>query len=125
MFCFKQKTAYELRMSDWSSDVCSSDLGRRRGQRLGRRNLARRRGEGGVARIDLRRVDQCLAVEAQSPPLARLGPEARRLVDRVVDTAEARSEERRVGKERVSTGRSPWTPHNLKQKNNTINPQYI
>src|SRR3546814_4339168 len=24
---FKQKTAYELRMSDWSSDVCSSDLG--------------------------------------------------------------------------------------------------
>src|SRR3546814_2900242 len=27
-FCFKQKTAYELRISDWSSDVCSSDLGR-------------------------------------------------------------------------------------------------
>src|SRR3546814_8443061 len=25
-FVFKQKTAYELRMSDWSSDVCSSDL---------------------------------------------------------------------------------------------------
>src|SRR3546814_6366629 len=25
-FFFKQKTAYELRMSDWSSDVCSSDL---------------------------------------------------------------------------------------------------
>src|SRR3546814_1975882 len=25
-FCFKQKTAYDLRMSDWSSDVCSSDL---------------------------------------------------------------------------------------------------
>src|SRR3546814_7658671 len=24
--CFKQKTAYEMRMSDWSSDVCSSDL---------------------------------------------------------------------------------------------------
>src|SRR3546814_5137912 len=32
MFClfffFKQKTAYEMRISDWSSDVCSSDLGR-------------------------------------------------------------------------------------------------
>src|SRR3546814_5538084 len=27
VFCFKQKTAYELRISDWSSDVCSSDLG--------------------------------------------------------------------------------------------------
>src|SRR3546814_2415803 len=26
-FCFKQKTAYEMRISDWSSDVCSSDLG--------------------------------------------------------------------------------------------------
>src|SRR3546814_5498852 len=26
---FKQKTAYEMRFSDWSSDVCSSDLGRR------------------------------------------------------------------------------------------------
>src|SRR3546814_20607476 len=25
-FCFKQKTAYEMRISDWSSDVCSSDL---------------------------------------------------------------------------------------------------
>src|SRR3546814_1439705 len=25
-FCFKQNTAYELRISDWSSDVCSSDL---------------------------------------------------------------------------------------------------
>src|SRR3546814_3752970 len=30
MFCFffKQKTAYEMRISDWSSDVCSSDLKR-------------------------------------------------------------------------------------------------
>src|SRR3546814_6419761 len=26
VFCFKHKTAYELRISDWSSDVCSSDL---------------------------------------------------------------------------------------------------
>src|SRR3546814_6972286 len=28
LFCFKQKTAYEMRISDWSSDVCSSDLRR-------------------------------------------------------------------------------------------------
>src|SRR3546814_8230102 len=27
IFFFKQKTAYEVRISDWSSDVCSSDLG--------------------------------------------------------------------------------------------------
>src|SRR3546814_20261699 len=32
-FFFKQKTAYEMRISDWSSDVCSSDLGRERWQR--------------------------------------------------------------------------------------------
>src|SRR3546814_7640869 len=29
-FFFKQKTAYEMRISDWSSDVCSSDLGKPR-----------------------------------------------------------------------------------------------
>src|SRR3546814_3770830 len=29
VFFFKQKTAYEMRISDWSSDVCSSDLQRR------------------------------------------------------------------------------------------------
>src|SRR3546814_1320083 len=28
LFFFKQKTAYEMRISDWSSDVCSSDLQR-------------------------------------------------------------------------------------------------
>src|SRR3546814_2924345 len=39
MFCFvlvfvvKQKTAYDMRISDWSSDVCSSDLDRRHDQR--------------------------------------------------------------------------------------------
>src|SRR3546814_2707685 len=31
VFLFKQKTAYEMRISDWSSDVCSSDLVRRDG----------------------------------------------------------------------------------------------
>src|SRR3546814_9280832 len=37
-FFFKQKTAYEMRISDWSSDVCSSDLiaDSRRRQRLDR-----------------------------------------------------------------------------------------
>src|SRR3546814_3420627 len=30
LFFFKQKTAYEMRISDWSSDVCSSDLFRAR-----------------------------------------------------------------------------------------------
>src|SRR3546814_4489536 len=31
VFFFKQKTAYEMRISDWSSDVCSSDLTQARG----------------------------------------------------------------------------------------------
>src|SRR3546814_9005893 len=39
-FFFKQKTAYEVRISDWSSDVCSSDL------RLVQRRVAV--GDGGV-----------------------------------------------------------------------------
>src|SRR3546814_8310411 len=34
VFFFKQKTAYEMRISDWSSDVCSSDLAARE-QRVG------------------------------------------------------------------------------------------
>src|SRR3546814_97880 len=47
-FFFKQKTAYELRISDWSSDVCSSDLLDRRG-RGGAGQSAQCRG---VARAD-------------------------------------------------------------------------
>src|SRR3546814_19258274 len=35
-FVFKQKTAYEMRISDWSSDVCSSDLLPNNGVQLAR-----------------------------------------------------------------------------------------
>src|SRR3546814_8404543 len=41
-FFFKQKTAYEMRISDWSSDVCSSDLADLR--RLQRTRFVHRRG---------------------------------------------------------------------------------
>src|SRR3546814_5747907 len=51
-FFFKQKTAYEMRISDWSSDVCSSDL--HTGQRLCRRRFQQRDADGGGGR---RRVD--------------------------------------------------------------------
>src|SRR3546814_7132959 len=47
IFFFKQKTAYEMRISDWSSDVCSSDLQPRR-QRLGGGGI-RRQNDGLVA----------------------------------------------------------------------------
>src|SRR3546814_6675297 len=44
-FVFKQKTAYEMRISDWSSDVCSSDLpSTRRGCRRPGARRVRRRG---------------------------------------------------------------------------------
>src|SRR3546814_8879696 len=49
VFFFKQKTAYEMRISDWSSDVCSSDLRGRRGKgddaadELRRKRMALRR----------------------------------------------------------------------------------
>src|SRR3546814_1415412 len=39
VFFFKQKTAYEMRISDWSSDVCSSDLSTR--PEAGRRSRRR------------------------------------------------------------------------------------
>src|SRR3546814_8567570 len=42
-FCFKQKTAYEMRISDWSSDVCSSDLAD-----AGIRGVARTPAAGGL-----------------------------------------------------------------------------
>src|SRR3546814_317057 len=42
-FFFKQKTAYDVRIIDWSSDVCSSDLGRQRRRPVGRAHGGRRR----------------------------------------------------------------------------------
>src|SRR3546814_4513511 len=47
-FFFKQKTAYEMRISDWSSDVCSSDLlrERRRRRRFARSGCRPRRNRG-------------------------------------------------------------------------------
>src|SRR3546814_9009478 len=50
LFFFKQKTAYEVRISDWSSDVCSSDL-----RRLGDRTDFVRR----VVVVDLHLLQRC------------------------------------------------------------------
>src|SRR3546814_2747385 len=93
-FFFKQKTAYEMRISDWSSDVCSSDLGNRAlGPRM--RVPIHVHEMGGVdRRIDLRR---------------RQAGVAEQLLERA--KVRARSEERRVGKECVSTCRYRWSPY--------------
>src|SRR3546814_8192747 len=53
-FFFKQKTAYEMRISDWSSDVCSSDLGNKR--------------KGRAMRIGIRELI-CIVVVLAIPPV--------------------------------------------------------
>src|SRR3546814_4701795 len=83
-FFFKQKTAYEMRISDWSSDVCSSDLDHFRLRAL----IWRAR-----KRIERNQIDLGRHAAEQLCQFAR------------------GSEERRVGKECVSTCRSRWSPY--------------
>src|SRR3546814_5786835 len=70
-FFFKQKTAYERRISDWSSDVCSSDLPQRQDARH-RRRVRRRRSADRVRRggPDRRWRDRARGRAGQ--PVARL-----------------------------------------------------
>src|SRR3546814_7630477 len=93
-FFFKQKTAYEMRISDWSSDVCSSDL-----------QLA------ALAQL-LRRDDHVhrhqLPAQIGDIEIAGVGGGGQ---DRIQELLQRRSEERRVGKECVSTCRSRWSPY--------------
>src|SRR3546814_3769671 len=90
-FFFKQKTAYEMRISDWSSDVCSSDLP----DPFGSGNLTL----------------NCSTGSQRSHRLGsgQLSEEAAKL--RLIIAIRIRSEERRVGKECVSTCRSRWSPY--------------
>src|SRR3546814_3445035 len=70
-FFFKQKTAYEMRISDWSSDVCSSDL-----QSSGCRIAHRDRLVGGYPRaVDQRPIAQQIGSAERDPRHLRLcGP---------------------------------------------------
>src|SRR3546814_4446425 len=95
-FCFfKQKTAYEMRISDWSSDVCSSDL--RSARRPGELTPATTSREAFLPRL----------VPGRVPGGAG---DASGLLRQRLAAAAFRSEERRVGKECVSTCRSRWSP---------------
>src|SRR3546814_1687203 len=71
-FFFKQKTAYEMRISDWSSDVCSSDLAYGRGglgQTQGRPVL---RAMDQIAQLVLERViAHCLGFADQNDAFGR------------------------------------------------------
>src|SRR3546814_3367924 len=95
-FCFfKQKTAYEMRISDWSSDVCSSDL------------LAQRLFDiGGVHLIGFLVAFQ---QPARTDCVAERAIEGRGIFGGIAH--DLRSEERRVGTECVSTCRSRWSPY--------------
>src|SRR3546814_4455566 len=95
VFFFKQKTAYEMRISDWSSDVCSSDL-------LGFAIFYN--AEQLHLRIHRQFTD---FVQKNCAPIGVNEP-----ADLTLECAsECRSEERRVGKECVSTCRSRWSPY--------------
>src|SRR3546814_1590010 len=106
LFFFKQKTAYEMRISDWSSDVCSSDL-------VGERKSHIHGGVDAVGVFDFGLGQGRAAVET---PIHRL--QAAEYVAFLQNAAQRpdfirfiRSEERRVGKECVSTCRSRWSPY--------------
>src|SRR3546814_16427452 len=94
-FFFKQKTAYEMRISDWSSDVCSSDLA------------------FDVQVAELLLNDHTLYAEAlavtATPTFASTETAGTELLD-------TRSEDRRVGQECVSTCRTRWSPYHSKKK---------
>src|SRR3546814_2536184 len=97
-FFFKQKTAYEMRISDWSSDVCSSDL---------RVFEADTFAEAWYV-VERTRIDLVL-LDVVMPGLS--GPDMAKLIRHNWPAQRVRSEERRVGKECVSTCRSRWSPY--------------
>src|SRR3546814_8312045 len=93
-FFFKQKTAYEMRISDWSSDVCSSDLFH----------------PAPVSRsANLKTCSSLSSNPLCKRPTAHDEGGPRAAVK--THTSTGRSEERRVGKECVSTCRSRWSPY--------------
>src|SRR3546814_6134345 len=100
-FFFKQKTAYEMRISDWSSDVCSSDLLWHDG--IGMSLYAKRLEHGRFIWPSAKDGAVCISASAMSCLLEG--------IDWRNPQATWRSEERRVGKECVSTCRSRWSTY--------------
>src|SRR3546814_4101150 len=94
-FFFKQKTAYEMRIIVWSSDVCSSDL-----------LIIGYDKSGAPMCSDKSVVTRSRSVGKWNDPLIAFGLFAIGVLLYLV-----RSEERRVGKECVSTCRTRWSPY--------------
>src|SRR3546814_11008052 len=113
-----------MRISDWSSDVCSSDLCAEQPAR--RQRVLRAAGQLAQSRsspwrshgeVAARRADGgalCASVIA-----TRLAGGAARRGRSGKTKRRKRSEERRVGKECVSTCRSRWSPYHYKKKKKT------
>src|SRR3546814_16627037 len=127
-FFFKQKTAYEMRISDWSSDVCSSDLYAhiRPGYEMcfvadGFEELRMATSPHylyplpqddvlvfhDVGRCWIGKTERFGQIEYHLNWMID-DREGREINHRLTFTSEARSEERRVGKECVSTCKSRW-----------------
>src|SRR3546814_13206277 len=125
MCFFKQKTAYEMRISDWSSDVCSSDLGGAV-QMDDWSVLAASKDDLVTTLRQKKYVDLLPAYDgvsyiegkARFADGALIVGDAPMKVGKVILAMGApaavrpipRSEERRVGEEFVSTCRSQWSP---------------
>src|SRR3546814_6539872 len=103
-FFFKQKTAYEMRISDWSSDVCSSDLnadvvGKRQGGLQSHLGKAFR----GLRHLALEQLAPAVRHEQDADGEARQRPGERR--ERVVERPQGRDVE--SGRGFVAHGMSP------------------
>src|SRR3546814_20218809 len=106
-FFFKQKTAYEMRISDWSSDVCSSDLKERATPVRPGPIPCTRQPVHPIARADhAERKEKAIAHRIGKGFACGLSQNLARGIE-----GDIRSEERRVGKECVSTCRSRWSPY--------------
>src|SRR3546814_10918163 len=105
-FFFKQKTAYEMRISDWSSDVCSSDLEPRLSTL---KAIAFGRGERRARLIALVRIDDAELIPGERILVVERDRRFQHSLGLGI-IGGIRSEERRVGNECVSTCRSRWSP---------------
>src|SRR3546814_10562070 len=102
---FKQKTAYEMRISDWSSDVCSSDLAPR--------SCVLRQAQDEVESSWHKESDLVLSLSKGEARTTSVQRSRQLLLQQLIEQLRVglRSEERRVGKECVSPCRSRWSPY--------------
>src|SRR3546814_17460302 len=116
-FSCKHRTAYEMRISDWSSDVCSSGLTNTPLKLVDEVTslgvMLTLVGAGyGIGFAIASQVQTLQRPDISIRPLAGIPPMLSTYLLRRRSAPPERSEERRVGKECVSTFRSRWWPYN-------------